>query len=163
MDKPSDFIPRGRLKTIAPGDATVPESAGLRYILQLCSDNGENDDDFSRKLALRWPSVTDSYKTWYRNSFGKWEGGEIKTIQVQSDTVVVHMIAYKRSRSGAKKPKLDKEALRKCLDAVGKEASDNNGTVHLPKTDSRSWKGIEDLLTEQLLRRGLNVTVYADK
>ena len=158
MDKPSDFVPRGRLKTIAPGDATIPESAGLRYILHFCDDQGKSEDDFSRKLSARWPAVTDSYRTWYRNSFGKWEGGETKFDQVQSDTIIAHMIALL-----GKKPKLNKEALRKCLDAVGKEASYQGGSVHITKTDAKSWKGIEDLLTEQLLRRGLNVTVYADK
>ena len=162
MDKPSDFVPRGRLKIVAPGDATIPESAGLRYILQFCDDQGKSDDDFSRKLAARWPGVKTSYGNWYRNSFGKWEGGETKTVQVQSDTVVVHMIVYKFARPGAKKPKLDQEALRKCLDFVGKEASDHGGTIHLNKTGSKEWKGVESLLTEQLLRRGLNVTVYAD-
>lgn len=160
MDKPSDFVPRGRMKVIESGDATVPESAGLRYILQFCDNQGQGEDDFSRKLASRWPGVETSYRNWYRNSFGKWEGGEIKTVQVQSDTVVVHMVAM-LLRKGGKKPKLDKDALRKCLDAVGKEASYNNGTVHLSKTGtSKDWKVIEDLLTEQLLRRGLNVTVY---
>ena len=162
MDKPSDFVPQGRFKTIK-GEATVPESAGLRYVLQICDNQGVSNDDASRQLYARWPGVETSYRTWYRNSFGKWEGGETKTLQVQSDTIVVHMVAVLPGRPGAKKPKLNKEALRKCLDAVGKEASYNSGSIHLNKTAAKEWKVIEELLTEQLLRRGLNVTVYAAK
>jgi len=157
QQQPSDFIPAGRMK-VAEGDASIPESGGMRYIIQLCGDQGESIQD---RVTTRWPAVDATYRTWYRASFGKMDDwlGQIKTAQVQSDTVVVHLLA----RTGDK-AKLDEEALRKGFDATGKEVAYNSGSVHLNKSGTaKEWKTVEKLVKEQLLRRGINVTVYQAK
>jgi hypothetical protein len=157
QQQPSDFIPQGRLK-ITEGDASIPESGGMRYIIQICGDNGKGEQN---RLSARWPAVDSSYRIWYRSSFNKMSDwiGQIKTAQVQSDTVIVHMLA----RTGDKQ-KLDEEGLRKALDATGKEVTYNSGSVHMNKAGTaREWKTVEKLIKEQLLRRGINVTIYQPK
>lgn len=151
-NKPSNFNPPGRIKYVK-GDVNIPESAGLRYILVLCNDKGTMEKHASSTVS-RWPATESSYRSWYRSSFGKmkeWKG-QIKTSQVQSDTIIVHMLAVLDE-------KLDKKAFSACLDAAGREVAYNNGNIHIAKI-SEDWEELEKIITEQLLKRGMNVTVY---
>lgn len=148
---PSNHMPKGRFKYAKDGQSVIiPESAGLRYIAVICGDNGK----FSHIVNNRWPSVEKEYKIWYRSSFGKmsdWKG-QIKTVQVQSDTMVILLLSVINDQ-------LDLSALNICLDNLGKEAKYNGASIHITKC-SENWKEIENLIDQQLLKRSLNVTVY---
>lgn len=153
LEQPSNFIPKGRLKEFS-GDLSIPESAGNRFVLVLVSDEKKDTDGGS--VYSRWGAAEREYKIWYNNSFGKMNEwlGQIKTVQVQSDTTVANLLC----KHGTK---IDYEALEKCLDAVGKEAANASGTIHMNKIGTgKNWKKVQGMIEELLLKRGLNVNVY---
>ncbi len=164
--RPSNFIPQGRLKFVQ-GSATVPESAGLRYILQIVNDHGQYVGKFADQVAKRWPSVGTNYRQWYRSSNGKMALGSIQVIHVQSDICVINMVAAHGTDDDVDdNPPIRYDALNNCLDAVGKEVTYNSGSVHIPLLGSLDisgcqWEKAEPLVVEQLLKRGINVTVYS--
>ncbi len=150
LEQPSNFIPPGRIKELK-GDVSVPESAGNRFILVPVSD--EKKDTDGGTVYSRWTAADREYKIWYNNSYGKMTEwlGQIKTAQVQSDTVVAALLCQHGD-------KIDYEALEKCIDAVGVEAANSSGTIHMEKFGD--WEKVEPLIDALLLKRGLNVNVY---
>lgn len=150
LNQPSNFVPKGRLKEFK-GKLSVPESAGNRFIIVPVSDDRSCTD--GGDVFSRWPNAEATYKIWFNQSFGQMEKwlGQIKTAQVQSDTVVASLLC----KHGEE---IDYEALEKAIDALGKEASNNNGSIHTVKFGD--WKKVEKLIDEKLLKRGLNVNVY---
>lgn len=150
MQKPSDFVTKGLLKTTT-GSADIPITGGLRYIIQPVSLDGSTD--LSKSLK-RWPNAQSEYRQWYRNSFGTIKAGTIKSLQVQSDTIVIAAAVLKDNQ-------LDTKALELAMDAAGKEISENRGNVHINKF-GEEWDKIEQILTSQLIKRSINVTVYQE-
>ena len=150
MQRPSDFVPRGSLKTVV-GSATVPVTGGLRYIIYAVNNQGTTDlSEFSK----RWPNAASDYRQWYRNSFGKMKLGSIKTLQVQSDTALIAALVYDDDR-------LDLNAVSKAMDLIGQEVSYNSGNAHIKKFASGDeWKKVEETIVAQLSKRSVNVTVY---
>ena len=163
MVKPSDHNPKGLLKFVT-GDATLPLGSNNRYILQIVNDEGKYGAGFSGALARRWPKVEIEYRKWWRERYGKLLLGDIQVIQILSDLVVINMVAQK-GIVGPKNPKpIDYNALQKCLDKAGDEASQHNSSIHMPRIGTGlaqgDWGVIEPLIEQELLKRGLNVTVY---
>ena len=151
FQQPSNFVPPGRLKEIE-GDISVPTAAGNRIILLPVSSDTASTDGGT--VFKRWDAASNEYKRWYNVSYGKLDQfmGQIKTAQVQSDT----MVAFLLCKNGKK---IDYTALEKCLDAVGRESANySSSTIHVSKFGT--WKKVESLLDAQLLKRGLNVNVY---
>ena len=84
LERPSNFIPPGNLKLVKNGSATVPMSAGLRYIVQVVDDYGVYPESkFATTVASRWPAVRAEYRMHYRNSMGKLKLGDIQVVPVQ--------------------------------------------------------------------------------
>src|SRR5690606_34216882 len=133
---PSDYIPKGRLKEFS-GDVSVPESAGLRYIGVIVSDDKSKTDGGA--VYKKWKAAEDLYKKWYSQSYGKMNMwlGKIDYVHVQSDTVIVNLLCKHGDD-------LDYNALEKAIDAMGKEAAYNNGTVHLPKFGD--WEKVLEII-----------------
>ena len=163
MVKPSDHNQKGLLKYVI-GDATQPQGSSNRYILQIVNDEGKYGAGFSGALSRRWPKVESEYRKWWRERFGKLELGDIQVIQILSDLVVINMVAQK-GIVGPKNPKpIDYIALQKCLSKAGDEISNYTASAHLPRIGigcaQGNWKEIEPIIEAELLKRGINVTVY---
>lgn len=163
MTKPSDHNPKGLLKYVK-GDATLPNGSSNRYILQIVNDEGKYGAGFSGALSRRWPKVEQEYRKWWRERYGKLSLGDIQVIQILSDLVVINMVAQK-GIVGDKNPKpIDYSALQKCLSKAGDEASKYSSSIHMPRIGTGlaqgDWGLIEPLIEQELLKRGLNVTVY---
>jgi O-acetyl-ADP-ribose deacetylase (regulator of RNase III) len=163
MKKPSDFIPKGLLK-IVKGDATLPNGSSMQYILQICNNLGLYGAGFSGAVSKRYPTVEKEYRNWWRSSFGKLKLGEIQVVNVRSDLAVINMIAQ-NGIIGKDNPKpIDYKALRECLGKAGIEISDHSGSAHMPRIGcglaAGTWEEVEPLITDELLKRGIGVTVY---
>lgn len=144
---------RGRIKEIK-GNATVPEAGGLRYIMQISNNTGTYENTpFSVSLAQRWSNVKTEYRQWYQKKFGKLVLGEVQFIYVQSDTVLINMIAQDGD-------KIDEKSLATCLEAVAKKGLYDKGNFHIQKIDVDNWKSIQKIVEDELVDRGLSVTVY---
>ena len=163
MNKPSDHNPKGLLKFIK-GDATLPQGSSLRYVLQIVNDEGKYGAGFSGALSRRWPKVESEYKQWWREKYGQLKLGDIQIIQVLSDLVVVNMVAQKGVVSKENPTPIKYDALKACLSKAGVEISKYNASVHIPRIGCGlacgKWEEVEPLIEQELLKRGINVTVY---
>ncbi|MCK9567864.1 macro domain-containing protein [Candidatus Pacearchaeota archaeon] len=163
MVNPSDHNPKGLLKFVK-GDATNPLGSSNRYIIQIVNDEGKYGAGFSGALSKRWPKVETEYRKWWRERFGKLLLGDIQVIQILSDLVVINMVAQK-GIVGPNNPKpIDYKALQQCLSKAGDEISQHTAAVHMPRIGAGlaqgEWSVIEPLIEQELLKRGINVTVY---
>jgi O-acetyl-ADP-ribose deacetylase (regulator of RNase III) len=162
--KPTDFRIPGHLR-YATGNVTIPISAGHRMIIHICNDIGSYGAGVSGAISKRWPKVESEYRSWHRGQKG-FKLGEIQEVTVQSDTTVVNMIAqHDTCLDEDGNPPFRLEALDECLDKVGELASYNGSSVHAPRIGCGlggfdDWPKIEALLIKQLIKRGINVTIY---
>jgi O-acetyl-ADP-ribose deacetylase (regulator of RNase III) len=163
MMQPSNFITPGLLRYVE-GDATVPISAGHRLIIHVCNDIGKWGSGFVLALSKRWAKTKEEYKMWYisQNNF---KLGEVQEVSVQSDTIVVNMIAqHGIGKDEDGNPPIRYDALEKCLDQVGELACDYRSRIHGPRFGADracgDWEKIEKLIKERLIKRGINVTIY---
>ena len=162
-NKPSDHNPKGLLRFIK-GDATLPQGSNLRYVLQIVNNEGKYGAGFSGALSARWPKVETEYRQWWRSRYGKLLLGDIQVIHVLSDLAVINMVAQKGIVSKDNPQPIDYEALKVCLSKAGVEISKFNAAVHMPRIGcglaGGSWELILPILEQELLKRGIDVTVY---
>ena len=160
--QPSKFIIPGRLK-YKTGDATVPESAGHRIIVHVCNDVGAFGAGFAKAVAKRWPAVKNKYNLWHRSQ-NKFIQGEIQEVRVQSDTIVVNMLAQEGLISKENPTPINYDSLKQCLSKAALLAVDNGSSIHMPRIGcglaGGSWNKIEKIIIDQIIERGVNVTVY---
>ena len=157
--KPSNFILPGRLK-YREGIATIPEAAGHRMIIQITSDKGSYEKEFNKLITKRWPQVESEFKKWFRSK-NNFKLGEIQVINVQSDTAIVNMLCEKSSKKALP---LCYDSLESCLEKIGELAVYQNSSIHAPKLGKdykkMNWEKIESLLIQEIIKRGINVTIY---
>ena len=161
--QPSKFGLQGRLKYVV-GDATIPMSAGHRIIIHVCNDVGKFGKGFAAALGKRWKKPENEYRRWYRSQ-SMFKLGEVQTINVQSDTMIVNMIAQhdiKPDEDGT--PPIRYDALKKCLSQVGELAQDQGSSIHAGRFGAGNaggnWEEIEKLIIQELVMRGLKVIIY---
>lgn len=166
MELPSKIINRGLLKYVE-GDATITRGGGHRLLIHICNDVGGWGRGFVLVLSKRWKKPEQEYRVWYRSQGEgrvKFQLGEIQTVEVQSDLAVVNMIAQHDIVTNNEVPPIRYDALRSCLEKVAKEAKDRGSSVHCPRIGcglaGGTWPEVEPLLTEYLINKGINVTVY---
>lgn len=157
----------GRLKYIK-GDATNPEGGSLRFILQINNDAGGYGAGFSGAISKRWPQVEKEYRRLYRSTANPTSMimplGKIQPVTVQSDTVVINMIAQRGFKNDSEVPPIRLEALETCLNQVGEMAQKDGASIHAPRIGcglaGGKWESIEPLLKKHIISRGINVTIY---
>jgi hypothetical protein len=160
MKKPSNFIQKGLLR-VAKGDGTNPTGSSMQYIIQICNNSGTYETENTKALAKRYPKVVAEYRSLWRNRFGKLALGEIQIIQLRSDVAVINLIAQDCTKLEDDKIEIgpiNLKALQVCLDKAGVEISDNSASAHMPRITD--WAAIEPIIEAELLKRGINVTVY---
>lgn len=161
--KPSEHNPKGLLRFVK-GDATLPQGSNLKYLVQIVNNEGKYGAGFSGALSRRWPKVESEYRKWWRNKFGKLPLGDIQIIQVSSDLAVVNMVAQNGIVGPTNPTPIKYDALQQCLDKVGTEVSQFNASIHMPRIGAGlsggDWDVIEEIIDAELLKRGINVTVY---
>lgn len=165
MKLPSDHLPKGLLKNII-GDATIPQGSRLRYILQIVNNEGKYGAGFSGALSKRYPKVESSYRQWWRERYGKLQLGDIQIIQVASDIIVINMVAQDGVVGPNNLKPIRLDALQKCLAKAGIEISEVKASVHAPKfggglAGADFDTEIMPLIDQELLKRGINVTIYS--
>ena len=158
---------KGMLRYVE-GDATLPSGGGHRMIIHCCNTEGAWGAGFVVALSKRWKKPENEYRLWYRSQGegrNKFKLGEIQVVDIQSDLAVVNMIGQKgcyQDKDG--NPPIRYDAIKSCLEKVAKEAKDRGSSVHAPRFGAGlaggDWNKIEALLTECLINKGINVTVY---
>jgi hypothetical protein len=152
---PSEFIQKGELRS-KTGSATQPEAGGHRIVLNFCDASGNDwaDDTPEKIIGKRWDKVALEYRRWYRSQH-YFRIGELKEVNVQSDTCIVNMLV--KDENG----QINTEAVEKCIDKVGEMAVNYGSSVHVQKGDN-NWDKVASALIEKVIKRGKMVTVYSE-
>ena len=113
------------------GDATRPVGSGRKYLVHICNDLGRWGSGFVLAVSARWNTPKEKYLEW--KSLDTFRLGEIQTVKVEDDLVLINMIAQ-HGVIGKNNPKpVDYDAVEKCLNQVFEKARKNNATVHMPR------------------------------
>ncbi|MER6072811.1 macro domain-containing protein [Streptomyces sp. NPDC001817] len=151
--------------TYLRGDATVPSVKGAKVIAHVCNDIGGWGKGFVLALSRRWPEPEAAYRAWHRdrarNDFGL---GAVQLVRVEPYVWVAHMIGQRGIRRGSKGVPVRYEAIDTALDRLAGEAIQLGASVHMPRIGcglaGGTWSRMEPLITERLVKRGVQVTVY---
>lgn len=145
------------------GDATQPAGTGPRVVPHICNDVGGWGAGFVVALSRRWKEPEQAY----RRLIGR-PGlylGAVQTVEVEPKLWVANMVAqHGIGRRPDGSPPIRYGALRNCLAKVALFAQQHNASIHAPKFGAGlaggDWDIIEQIIREELVALGLNVTVY---
>lgn len=145
------------------GDATKPAGTGPKVIPHVCNNLGSWGRGFVVALSGRWSRPEEFYRKWARNE--SFRLGMVQPVRVEPDVWVINMLAQRGiRRRNDDPPAIDYDRLRLCLKKVGDFALSRGATVHAPKFGSAlaggSWDIIEAIVLEELVDRGLDVSIY---
>ncbi|SRR6266480_917250 len=161
---PKGKIAKGPSIRYLIGDATEPRGNGLRIIAHVVNDKTANwGRGFALAVARKWPEVA--------AEFGKWTAmrkehlllGKGHFFDISQDLAIFSMIAQ-RGYGESVNPRIRYKALRECLLQLAEEASKHHASIHMPRIGTGyaggNWPLIKELIEENLIRRGIEVTVY---
>jgi O-acetyl-ADP-ribose deacetylase (regulator of RNase III) len=149
------------------GDATQPAGTHPRFIIHVCNNIGLWGAGFVMAVSRRWPAPEFCYYDWG----GPYELGTTQSVKVEENLYVINMIGQSGVGTKSGKPPIRYEAIRKCLKQVEQMAKDpffrgpfKACSIHAPKFGAGlaggDWPVIEQLIQEELVDKGLNVTIY---
>jgi O-acetyl-ADP-ribose deacetylase (regulator of RNase III) len=147
------------------GDATQPQGSGTKIIVHICNDVGGWGAGFVLALSKRWREPEAEYRGWHRDkSAGDFALGSLQLVQVQPDIFVANLIGQRDVRPRAGQPPIRYEAVRTGLARLREQALTLSASIHMPRIGcglaGGRWDAIEPLVIEELLRYGIDVTVY---
>lgn len=149
--------------TYVKGDATQPAGEGPRLIPHVCNNVGGWGSGFVLAISRRWPEPERRYREWVRTS--TFHLGMVQPVKVERDLWVVNMVAQMGTRKRITDPPAIHYAhLRTCLDKLGRLAWSKGASIHAPKFGAGlaggDWSIIEQMIQEELVDKGLDVTIY---
>jgi O-acetyl-ADP-ribose deacetylase (regulator of RNase III) len=148
------------------GDATKPEGDGSKVIVHVCNDIGAWGAGFVLALSKRWREPEASYKAWSKDQAASipFELGQVQIVRVALDIEVANLIGQRGIRRAGGLPPVRYEAIEHGLEIVAKHCLEHSASVHMPRIGcglaGGKWPEIERLIDEQLIAKGVIVTVY---
>ncbi len=151
--------------TYVRGDATVPLGKGVKLIAHVCNDVGGWGKGFVLALSNRWPEPEAAYRRWHRERAGNDFGlGAAQFVKVDRYVWVANMIGQRGTRTGGKGVPVRYEAIDAALGLLADQAVELGASVHMPRIGcglaGGKWPRVEPLISERLIGRGIEVTVY---
>ncbi|WP_203183781.1 macro domain-containing protein [Streptomyces pratensis] len=151
--------------TYVQGDATAPQGKGVKLIVHVCNDLGGWGKGFVLAVSRRWPGPEAAYRRWHRERSGNDFGlGAVQFVQAERYIWVANVVGQRGIRTGSKGVPVRYEAIDAGLDKVAAKAADLGASVHMPRIGcglaGGTWPRVEPLITERLVSRGIDVTVY---
>lgn len=136
----------------------------IKLSLTICNDIGGWGKGFVLALSKKWKVAEEAYRQWYRSQEG-FSLGAVQFVKVADDIYVANMIGqqgiYKDSKG---LPPIRYEAVRQCLKEVALFATKHEASVHMPRIGcglaGGKWELIEEIIKEELIAKGIAVTVY---
>lgn len=159
--------------TYVKGDATQPAGTCPRFIIHCCNTLGLWGAGFVMAVSRRWPQPEEHYYDWHCALGGASISlGLTQMVEVEENLWVVNMIGQSgvgRDRSG--RPPIRYDAIREALRTVAGTALDpayrgpyKACSIHAPRFGAGlaggDWAVIEQLIKEELVAKGLSVTIY---
>jgi hypothetical protein len=149
------FQPQGRVKVIQ-GSIVAPQNAGLRFVLNVTNTVGKAESPMYSLFEKKWPKAKQEAKGWFNTRDGKYKLGAINSTAVQSDTWVIHMLCQNDELT------TESGALQTCLREVCKLAKYEQATVHVSTVLTTTIPDLQNLLTTELVDRGISVSFYEE-
>jgi len=145
------------------GDATAPQGDGLKYIVHICNNYGGWGKGFVLAISKRWKQPALEYKKWAKEYLHNLPLGQVQFVKVEEDVYVVNMLAQYGYKSVENPTPIRYNALRTALSSVA-IAAGNKASVHMPRIGcglaGGTWDKVEPIVHEELILRGVPVTVY---
>jgi len=146
------------------GDATRPEGKENMLITHICNDMGGWGAGFVLALSKRWRFPEEDYLQWFASG-EDFSLGKVRIVQVENDMWVANMIGqHDIIPNGEGFPPIRYDAVRICLQKVAVFAEQHNCSVHMPRMGSGlaggKWELIAEIVSEELIDKGIPVTVY---
>jgi O-acetyl-ADP-ribose deacetylase (regulator of RNase III) len=163
---------RGELAGIRTvvGDATHPIGVdggpcpGPAILVHVCNDLGRWGKGFVVAISKRWPEPERAYRAWHARKEPPFELGAVQFVPVEPGLWVANLIGQHGLGTRKGVPPIRYPALRTGLATVAQRASDLGATVHMPRIGcglaGGHWEEVSGLVEEQLVTRGISVTVY---
>ncbi|RPK45303.1 macro domain-containing protein [Streptomyces sp. ADI93-02] len=151
--------------TCVRGDATSPQGKGVKLIVHVCNDLGGWGKGFVLALSRRWSEPEAAYRRWHRGRSGNDFGlGAAQFVQVEPYIWVANVVGQRGIRTGSKGVPVRYEAIDAGLDKVAGKAAELGASVHMPRIGcglaGGTWSRGEPLVSDRLVARGIEVTVY---
>ncbi len=146
------FIMPGKVKTIN-ASVTLPENAGLRFILNPCSINGKWESKLQKVLSKRWKKPQEEFKTWAANTTN-FKLGQIQSVSVQSDVWVINIICLN------KEGKLDQKGFADCLKNSMKLVKSEKASVHVSSLTGEFHENNLDIYAKDFSTNGIHTYFY---
>lgn len=150
-----NFKQPGKVKVIN-GSIITPHNAGLRIILNLCSQSGKYDNNLDVLLTKRWPKVKTDYREWYATQHNFKLGALNTNTALSSDTWMVQALVKDKN------DKVDDKALDAAIKHLGNFAVAENASVHISTILVNEVPTLNDLLTKYVVERGVNCYFYEE-
>lgn len=145
------------------GDATAPKAPGNKIIVHICNDVGGWGAGFVLALSKRWTDPENQYRVWHRTQ-KDFRLGAVQLVGVEDDMWVANLIGQEGLGRRAGKPPIRYPAVRDGLAAVAAHATEKSASVHMPRIGcglaGGKWEEIEPIIEEELVAKGVDVTVY---
>jgi hypothetical protein len=150
------FAPKGRVKQVS-GTILAPENAGLRFVLNLCGQDGKYEAPLDKLLSSRWAQVKTNYKEWYATQ-KDFKLGMVNsnTCAVASDTVIVSALVKDKNNV------VNSVALETAMKKVGAMANYERASVHISTMLVESAPQLTELATKYLIEQGINCYFYTE-
>ena len=148
------------------GDATSPQGSGMKIIAHVDNDVGGWGRGFVLAVSKRWKQPEIAYREWYKNRYvtNDFSLGAVQFVHVQDDIYVANMIGQEGVYEKDGVPPIRYDAVRQCLKKVYEFAKEHNASIHSPRFGAGlaggKWEEIEKIITEELVDRGIDVTIY---
>jgi hypothetical protein len=144
------------------GDVTKPTNDGRKLLVHIVNSKGGWGAGFVLSISRCWKEPELEYRQWFKSKKG-FELGNIQFVKVESDIVIVNMLAQDGYGEDGKPP-IRYDALEKCLEKVGIAAIKNKASVIGPKIGSGLAKGkwdiIESLIIKTISSKDVPVFIY---
>lgn len=151
--------------TYLKGDALEPRGEGPVVIAQVVNDATPNwgGRGFAKAVKNRAPEVQEDFRRWAALHRSRFTLGESRLYKAADDLFFFSMICQEGYGPSAT-PRLRYAALQKGLIELADAAHQLRASVHMPRIGSGqaggSWEIIEELISQEVCGRGIQVTVY---
>lgn len=148
------------------GDALTPRGSRHKIIAHIVNDQSPTwgGKSFAASLRRQWQHVQDDFYEWALSRRSEFSLGAVRQCLVDASTTVVSMVAQ-RGYGPSPTPRIRYSALESCLNQLAEIASGLGATVHMPRIGAGNaggaWPIIEELIIDNLLDKGIMVTVYS--
>ena len=147
------------------GDATSPQGTSPRVLVHVCNDLGAWGKGFVVAVSKKWPAPEQSYRDWHKKEADvPFALGQVQFVEVEPSLWVANLIGQHGLRSSGEVPPIRYEAVREGLRRVAEFAAARRDTVHMPRIGcglaGGSWDLIAPIIEEEVVGKGLDVTVY---